>query len=127
MFGVGLLVRGYSKPLINVDVNAIYLPHGIMIGAGIVALIQIIQLMRGKSKTHQTALETHKATRTQADIKQGFGYGFIAYLAGAIILAIVGGIVSEMSFGQLLLFIVFAAIAAEVSEIMVGLAAMHAG
>ncbi|MBP7494487.1 MAG: OPT/YSL family transporter, partial [Spirochaetales bacterium] len=127
MFGVGLLVRGYAKPLINVDVNAIYLPHGIMIGAGIVALIQIIQLMRGKSKTHQTALETHKATRTQADIKQGFGYGFIAYLAGAIILAIVGGIVSEMSFGQLLLFIVFAAIAAEVSEIMVGLAAMHAG
>ena len=127
MFGVGLIVRGYAKPLFNVDINAIYVPHGVMIGAGIVALIQIIRIMIGKSKAHQAALETHKATRTGADLQKGFGYGFVAYMVGAIIIALIGGIVSEMSFLQLLLFILFAAIAAEVSEIIVGLAAMHAG
>lgn len=38
MFGIGLLLRGYSVQLFNVDLNAYYIPHGIMIGAGIVAL-----------------------------------------------------------------------------------------
>jgi len=127
MFGIGLLVRAYAKPLINVDINAIYVPHGVMIGAGLVALIQIILIMAGKSKSHSAALETHRATRTEQDIKKGFGWGFVAYIVGAIIIAIIGGIVSEMTLLQLILFVLFAAIAAEVSEIIVGLAAMHAG
>jgi uncharacterized oligopeptide transporter (OPT) family protein len=127
MFGIGLLVRAYAKPLINVDINAIYVPHGVMIGAGLVALIQIILIMAGKSKSHSAALETHRATRTEQDIKKGFGWGFVAYIVGAIIIAIIGGIVSEMTLLQLILFVLFAAIAAEVSEIIVGLSAMHAG
>lgn len=127
MFGIGLLVRAYAKPLINVDINAIYVPHGVMIGAGLVALIQIIRIMAGKSKSHSAALETHKATRTEVDIKKGFGWGFVAYIVGAIIIAIIGGITADMSLFQILLFILFAAVAAEVSEIIVGLSAMHAG
>jgi uncharacterized oligopeptide transporter (OPT) family protein len=127
MFGIGLLVRGYAKPLINVDINAIYVPHGVMIGAGLVALIQIILIMAGKSKSHSAALETHRATRTEQDLKKGFGWGFVAYIVGAIIIAVIGGIVSEMTLFQIILFILFAAIAAEVSEIIVGLSAMHAG
>jgi len=127
MFGIGLLVRGYAKPLINVDINAIYVPHGVMIGAGLVALIQIILIMAGKSKSHSTALGTHRATRTEEDLKKGFGWGFVAYIVGAIIIAVIGGIVSEMTLFQIILFILFAAIAAEVSEIIVGLSAMHAG
>ena len=59
MFGIGLLLRGYSTLLFNNawfasiipggDIAKAYVPHGMMVGAGIVALIQvgIVILRRG--------------------------------------------------------------------------------
>ncbi|NEU34095.1 OPT family oligopeptide transporter, partial [bacterium LRH843] len=41
MFGIGLLFRQYSIPFFGVDVNALYIPHGLMIGSGLVALVQV--------------------------------------------------------------------------------------
>jgi uncharacterized oligopeptide transporter (OPT) family protein len=126
MFGVGLLVRGYSIPLAKIDINKIYLPHGIMIGAGIVALYQIVSFMVKKYKDKDT-VDGHVYTRTAEDLKKGFGLGFVAYMIGAVIIAILGGLFAEMPLWQILLFVLFAAVAAEVSEILVGLSAMHAG
>lgn len=45
MFGVGLLLRGYSAQLFGLDINTLYVPHGMMIGAGLVALIQVIVIL----------------------------------------------------------------------------------
>jgi hypothetical protein len=42
MFGVGLLIRGYTMPLTGIDITQYYVPHGFMVGAGIVALVQVI-------------------------------------------------------------------------------------
>src|SRR5437764_6654971 len=41
MFGIGLLVRGYATPVAGIDIAKIYVPHGFMVGAGIVALVQV--------------------------------------------------------------------------------------
>ena len=51
MFGIGLLLRGYSTLLFNNplfavvvpggDLNKAYIPHGMMVGAGVVALVQV--------------------------------------------------------------------------------------
>jgi uncharacterized oligopeptide transporter (OPT) family protein len=125
MFAVGLLVRGYSTTWFGLDLTKIYMPHGMMIGAGIVALIQIIVLMSGKAKEIKEA--ALKATRTGRDLAQGFGRGFGVFVLGAIVIAFLGGIYVGMPWWQLILFVVFAAVAAEVSEILVGLSAMHAG
>jgi len=53
--------------------------------------------------------------------------GFILYLVGGVILAVVAGFLSDMSVGQIALWVVYAAVAALVSELIVGLSAMHAG
>lgn len=53
--------------------------------------------------------------------------GFILYLVGGVILAVVAGFLSDMSAGQIALWVVYAAVAALVSELIVGLSAMHAG
>src|ERR1700722_16662807 len=55
MFGVGLLVRFYSTFLFGNDtfaaiipkgdINAAYVPHGFMVGAGLVALVQVVFLV----------------------------------------------------------------------------------
>ncbi|OLN31984.1 OPT/YSL family transporter [Desulfosporosinus metallidurans] len=130
MFGVGLLLRGYSKPLFGFDINSLYVPHGFMIGAGIVALIQVILIVRKKQEAqkadaHGEVLEN--LTRTEKDISQAFTYGFIAYLAIALIIALTTGIITKMSFGMLIVYLVFAAFAAFVHEIIVGISAMHSG
>lgn len=130
MFGIGLLIRGYSSTLFGVDINALYIPHGIMIGAGIVALIQIAMIVRGKKLTREEASEkasVYIPTRTSEDLQSSVKKGFIIYIIGAIIVAMIGGIYADMSTGKLVLWIIFAAIAALVSELMVGISAMHAG
>ena len=122
-FAGGLLIRGYSVSLFGVDLTEIYLPHGMMIGAGIVALVQIISIMRSKAKTRESV----PFTRDNRDLQRGFGRGFLFFLGGAVLVALLGGLAAEMPLWQLLLFVLFAALAAEVSEILVGLSAMHAG
>lgn len=129
MFGIGLLLRGYSDTLFGVDLNAYYIPHGMMIGAGTVALLQfILVLVKSKKVKNPNAQEgEHINSRTDSDIKKGFGIGFVLYLLAAAILAVIGGIIGDMSLLQIILFVVFAAFAALVSEIIVGIAAMHSG
>jgi uncharacterized oligopeptide transporter (OPT) family protein len=125
MFGIGLLLRGYSIPLFGVDLNALYIPHGFMIGAGIVALIQVIVLIFKKKKEEKVVNE--QFSRSDRELGQAFGYGFIAYAAVSILLAVLGGLYTNMSLGMLIGFVLFAALAAFVHELIVGIAAMHAG
>lgn len=129
MFGIGLLLNGYSQPLFGLNLGDYYIPHGMMIGAGLVALIQFIITFTKTRKQGGKVTDTsgYEYTRGADDIKKGFGFGFLLYLGIAILIAVMGGLITEMPFGQLILFIIFAAFAALVHEIIVGIAAMHSG
>lgn len=117
MFGVGLLVRGYS-PVFGVDINAYYTPHGVMIGAGIVALIQILMII-GKKTGGEKAKERN--------IGAFMGRGFVLYVIGAVLIALISALYSEMSLASLVMWIFFAAFAVLFAQLLVGLSAMHAG
>ncbi len=129
MFGIGLLLRGYSIQLFGVDLNDYYIPHGMMIGAGIVALLQfVITLVRAKKEKQKKHMDgDHVYTRSEIEAKKGFGIGFLLYLGGATLVAVMGGIIADMPIWQTVLFVLFAAFAALASEIIVGIAAMHSG
>ncbi|WP_439498663.1 OPT/YSL family transporter [Bosea sp. (in: a-proteobacteria)] len=135
MFGVGLLLRGYSGPIFDNatfatiipkgDLMAAYIPHGFMIGAGLVALFQVAQLLMQRN---EAAKEAEKSAGTSdAAVKRALGLGTIGYLAIAVFIALVGGLMTDMSIGMLILFVLYAAFAAYVHELIVGLAAMHSG
>jgi uncharacterized oligopeptide transporter (OPT) family protein len=131
MFGVGLLTRGYSALLFNNawfaaiipggDINKAYIPHGMMVGAGIVALIQvaIIILRRGDVDSG--------ARRSPVEVRRSLGLGFAIYLLITVVIALLGGLTAQLSIGMLVAFLVYAAFAAMVHEVIVGLAAMHSG
>ncbi len=127
MFGCGLLVRGYSRLLFGAilpggDISAAYVPHGMMVGAGLVALVQVVVLMlRGD---HGASLGTQ---RSAGSVRRSLGGGSLAYVLIALLLALLGGLWSALSPGMLVLFVVYAAFAALAHELIVGLAAMHAG
>jgi len=50
MFGVGLLIRGYTLPVTGIDITQYYVPHGFMVGAGIVALVQVIMTISQRAE-----------------------------------------------------------------------------
>ncbi|WP_079908546.1 OPT/YSL family transporter [Paenibacillus sp. 32352] len=133
MFGIGLMIRQYSVPWFHVDVNKLYIAHGVMIGAGIIALIQAGMLIfsnpakKRDGKQAGDEIDESKLTRSVPEARRALSWGFVAYLVIALLIAFIGGIVSEMSAGMLIGFIVFAAFAAFVHELIVGIAAMHSG
>jgi uncharacterized oligopeptide transporter (OPT) family protein len=133
MFGLGLLVRTYQTVLFGGltsifpggDITKVYVPQGFMVGAGLVALIQVVVLlMKREDKGHPANEASQHST---AYVRRSLGFGTGAYILIAILLAAMGGLWTSMPTGQLLGFLVYAAFAALAHEIIVGLAAMHAG
>ncbi|WP_374954722.1 OPT/YSL family transporter [Paenibacillus sp. AR247] len=111
----------------NINVEALYIAHGVMIGAGIVALVQAAILIFKRPKKSEREADDSKYTRTEGEARRSLGLGFVAYLIIALIIAIIGGLMTKMSLGMLIGFLFFAAFAAFVHEIIVGIAAMHSG
>lgn len=136
MFGVGLLVNGYFEPLFGLSLADYYVPSGVMIGAGLVALVQVVSIIRrrgGEEEAETAAGATSEVeagpgiTTDERSLARGLSIGFGLYLVMGAVLAVVGGIFADMSPVQLVVWVVYAAIAAMVSELIVGLSAMHAG
>jgi uncharacterized oligopeptide transporter (OPT) family protein len=122
MFGVGLLIRGYTLPVTGIDISKYYVPHGFMVGAGIVALVQIVMAIWRRADGEAPA-----GSRSDAELKSALGLGAVGYIAIALLIAALGGLIADMSPAMLVLFLLYAAFAAFVHELLVGIAAMHSG
>ncbi|MBL3803156.1 MULTISPECIES: OPT/YSL family transporter [unclassified Streptomyces] len=135
MFGVGLLVAQYAPGLLDTDLSANYVPHGVMIGAGLVALVQAVLMMRDRKSSRETtppgqaADVFDEANRTvdRGRLRRGLLEGLVLFVAGALLIALMGGVVSEMSGWGLVGWVLLAGAAALVHQLIVGLAAMHSG
>lgn len=133
MFGIGLLISGYSVNLFGFSIGALYIPHGIMIGAGIVALIQLIFILLKKKSVKVTLAAPTSQTEVSQPTKDGafavksLKKGSILFLLGAILMAIVSGLYTQMSIPMFILWILFTGLTSIVAELLIGTAAMHAG
>ncbi len=144
MWGIGLLVRQYVNlvpGLAELNLNAEFIPHGVMVGAGIVSLIQAFMLFtdrQAKKKAEKKVSHVkghidhsndpaYAVSVTAATLRRSLATGFVLFLGGAVMLALTTGLLTQMNIGTLIGWIVFAAVAAFVHEVIVGLAAMHSG
>ena len=130
-FGVGLLLSEYSPVLFHLTLGDYYIPHGMMIGAGFVALIQMVLILSKKGKEEKNGVSETKegapCTRSLQEMRIALAKGFLAYLVVAVGLALLCGFMTDMSMGMLALWVVFSAFSAIVSELIVGISAMHSG
>lgn len=117
MFGADFVFSDYA--MIN------YMPHGVMIGAGAVSLIQCARMLFKKGSDEDTA--AGKFSSSMKTLKRTLGWGYVAYFVTAFILALLCGIISNMSFVTLIIWLVFSAFAAISSELIVGISAMYSG
>ncbi len=62
MFGVGLLVAQYAPTLFHVSLSTLYIPHGVMIGAGVVALGPVSMCIRDRSVTVRPSVLSRRWT-----------------------------------------------------------------
>jgi uncharacterized oligopeptide transporter (OPT) family protein len=132
MFGLGLLARAYSPSLLKTDLSEVFVPHGIMIGAGLVALVQaVIKVMRRRSSVPSAQAfggsEVTPLSRDDSVARKSLGGGLLLYIGAALILALLGGLNQHMSAGKLAAWILFAAVACVAAELIVGFSAMNAG
>ncbi|MFZ7101230.1 MAG: OPT/YSL family transporter [Peptococcaceae bacterium] len=144
MFCIGLILRGYVCPWFNFKLDDYYIPHGMMIGAGLVAMIQIwiiISKESKKKKMKQMSLKTDaelattitetiqpgEPTRSADDMKKGLIKGYVLFTLGAIAMVVIAGLWTDMSLPWLIGFILFTAVAAIATELMIGISAMHSG
>ena len=137
-FALGSIAKGSLIPMwtaaISVDgvvpTMITYLPHGMMVGAGLISLIQAALVLGKKSKksAEKTAQDTtSERSVTMASMRKSLGIGFVLFLGIALLLAFTTGIYAEMSAGQLVVWLLFAAFAAISSELVCGLSSMHSG
>ncbi|MBS6643351.1 MAG: OPT/YSL family transporter [Clostridiaceae bacterium] len=117
LFGSDFVFSDYA--MIN------YMPHGVMIGAGAVSLLQCARMLFKKSGNEDTA--AGKFTSSMKVLKKTLGFGFVAYMAVALLLAVICGIISDMSVGMFIVWLIFSAFAALASELIVGISAMYSG
>jgi len=121
MFGVGLLIRGYTLPVTGIDITQYYVPHGFMVGAGLVALVQVIITISQRADADAVG------SRSDEELRGALKIGAVGYIAIAALIATIGGLTSELSWLVLIAFVIYAAFAAFVHELLVGIAAMHSG
>ena len=102
-------------------------PNSSVIGAMVAVTISRIPLvaLRGLGDLHRPAHPT--PTVSGHAFGKALGNGLVMYLMAATVLALTTGVFNEMSPAMMLGFVLFAGSAALVSELVVGLSAMHAG
>jgi uncharacterized oligopeptide transporter (OPT) family protein len=127
MFGIGLLIRGYTMPVAGIDIAKLYVPHGAMVGAGLVALVQVALLIARRGASESTMGDAMAASTDDTRMRRALGLGSAGYIAIAVLIALMGGLIGDLSPGVLIGFVVYAAFAAFVHELIVGISAMHAG
>ncbi|MFJ9583321.1 OPT family oligopeptide transporter [Streptomyces acidicola] len=134
MFGIGLAVGQYA-PDFGFDLGAERVPHGLMIGAGLVALVQALLLMRNRggrgtgkaADAAATASDDDERTVQAPQLRRGLLEGMVLFLCGAVVVAIAGGVAGGLSLPALIGWVALAGVAAIVHQLIVGLAAMHSG
>lgn len=142
MFGIGLGLREFGPELFGTDLGTGYVPHGVMVGAGLVALGQAVTVLARRGKRRGARAEPVSATPPatssassspaapvvdEAALRRALLRGYALFTAGAAVLAVAGGLLGRMSVPALVGWVLFAALAALVHELIVGLAAMQSG
>ena len=126
-FALGLLVSAYVPSFLHVDLSRLLIPHGVMLGAGLVALVQAVLLVARDRDTKSASEPRQAFTRSNAFVRKALARGFGLYVLAALAVACGGGLYAGMSALRFAWWILFAAFSCVAAEFIVGLSAMRAG
>ncbi|MCL2202890.1 MAG: OPT/YSL family transporter [Defluviitaleaceae bacterium] len=123
--GIGMILRGFSTRLFNgFDIGDSNIAQGMMIGAGVVALVQVIHtISKGNKKEAEQEAYAVSDARTKKVLAGSLGL----FTAGAVAVALITGAFSEMGVGMSVGWVAFAGFSSVAIMVLVGTAGMHSG
>ncbi len=124
MFAAGLIIKGNSMAIFGLDIGTLYIPHGMMIGAGVISVLQLIVLLRKKEDNSSI---TYKPLKSSKDTVQALSLSAVLFVAVAVVIALLSGLYTQMSVPRLIFWILYAGLTSVIAELLIGTAAMHAG
>lgn len=128
---VGLLIRAYAPVFFDFNIGATYIPHGVMVGAGMMSLLQVVIILcKGSNGGQETVVEDGRSyliTVSRQGVKKAFGISAAMNACVAALLAVATGFLTEMSFGMIVLWVVWATISSVIAPVLVGICAMRSG
>jgi len=134
MFGIGLILRAYSPQWFGIDLYKMYAPHGIMIGAGIAAILQFVILYirtrRRMSSPRSSAGSSSPAISTlvsAGEALRSISLALVLWLIGAATLAFGLGLNNMMSLSHTVAWILYFGVGALWTTLVCALSGMHAG
>ncbi|MEM2020904.1 MAG: OPT/YSL family transporter [Zestosphaera sp.] len=132
-FGIGLILRAYGPTLVGIDFYKIYAPQGIMVGAGIAALIQFLLLYLRVRKKQPKESESGPATSVPptligaSDAVKRLFMAFILFTAGALVAGLLTGVGGMISPAMFLLWVIYIGFQAWFTTLVCAISGMHAG
>lgn len=120
MLAIGNILGGSIKHWWQIDLHALYLPHGVMIGAGLVILVQTLKLFLNrkhvpKKGVHQNEMSTRL-------------FKFMAlFFVLSLTVLLIAGLFRSMSIHQLILFILLTVLMQFFQRLLVGSTVMLTG
>ena len=126
--GAGIVLRGYSTLFFGgFDIGQTNIAQGMMIGAGIIAFIQIfVTMAKGRKKKAGVEAESKYAVSDSAASNTLIASVGL-FIGGAIVIALAMGIFGEMGMWQAVFWTLFVGVSAVAVMILVGTASMHSG
>lgn len=133
----GLLIRGYYPSLVPflaslglqnlpADLGKTYIPHGFMIGAGLISLLQAVSMIFKKS-AKEASDRTQENTVTHAAAKKAIAAHIGYFALAAVGLALLSGFMTAMPMPKLALWVLWCTFSSIAASVLVGLCAMHSG
>lgn len=123
---LGTLTSVYLNDLFQINLSALYFSHGVMIGAGMVILFQTALIFLPRRDVGKK--ESRKSDKKEMiPLQTTVIYSCFAFALVSIVLAIISGLVTSMSFQQLIIFIFYAVLIQLVQRLIVGKSAMITG
>lgn len=128
---VGLLIRAYAPVFFGFDLGKTYIPHGIMVGAGMMSLVQVCIIVYKGSKGAQGEVaedgNTYPITVTHGGVKKAVGLSLAMNAGISMLLAAATGLLSEMSAGMIVAWVAWATVSSVIAPVLVGICAMRSG
>ena len=128
---VGLLIRGYAPVLFNFDIGSTYIPQGVMVGAGLTSLLQVVYLLYKSGAERNSAASNddgaYTCTVSHSGVQKAIASTAILNILAASTLALITGMISQMGLVMLVMWVLWATLSSVISPMLVGICAMRSG
>lgn len=128
---VGLLIRAYAPVFFGFNIGATYIPQGVMVGAGLMSLLQVGNMLYKSGKDTSDTVEedgmVYSYTVSNRGVRKAICTSLALNALAATVLAAVTGMMAQMDPAKIIIWVLWVTLSSVISPMLVGICAMRSG